>query len=231
MQNAVKIIKKIVPSKKAIGRFTKKVTKPIRKAKLEQQDYIIFGIAAVAVVFAIWQVIAAQARVSHAGWPQYSNQEGNFSFKYPPEWGEAEQRQFDFPDRPNYFYAAFTENPNISFGGSLEGYEHPGRLVAPTDDPGFVRAEEGGFYTPGNNSNNRAIPANRLAIIEGIDAKCLYNYEEFNEEYGASFGIIRCNLNNPPFNGVNFVITNPDDNEVDLNYLYEVISTFEKQAK
>lgn len=225
-----KLLRKL-PSKRAIARVYRKLTKPLKKAKFEQQDYIIFGIAFVAVLFAIWQVLAAQARTDLSHWTQYSNEEGNFSFRYPPEWGNAEQRQFDFPDRPNYFYAAFSENSTISFGGSLDGYEHPGRLVAPTDDPGFVRAAEGGFFTPGNSSSNIEIPANRLAIIEGIEAKCLYNYQEYSDTYGAAFGIIRCNLDNPPFQGVNFVITNPDDNPEDLDRLYKLISTFEKTAQ
>ena len=201
------------------------------KKGFSKQDKIIFAGALIAILFAIWQIVQAQVRVSHADWPIYSNEEGQFSFRYPEEWGTPEVRQFDFPDRPNYTYLVFPNAGHVSFGGSLDGYEHPGRIVAPTDDPGFVRAEDNQFYTPGNSSKNRLIPANRLSLVEGIDAKCLYNYQEYEEAYQSAFGIIRCNLSYPPYNGVNFVIANPDDHNKDLKLLYEVISTFQKSVR
>jgi hypothetical protein len=156
-----------------------------------------------------------------AGYTWYENAELGYKFAYPSTWGAVTLATTHMGGTSgHYAFGAFASNTNFIFGGNATDYVVSARDGIPTDNPGYLQANNK-FYAvqiwklhegPGVDTPMEDLhPIEEPTVLKnGCNVKAaVTQYPEF-EIIGYAYDQARINLqSNNLYYGVNLVLKNP----------------------
>lgn len=174
------------------------------------------------------------------GFTFYENEDLGFTFAYPQEWGDVSIATDPHAGLSgHYLMGNFSENDDVWFGGNATDYVVGGRGGMPTDNPGYLVAnnqfyqveiwkvdDTGGSAPPEDHHELHPI-TEPSELKEGCNTKALATRDiEAHLLDSDYYDIARFNLQpDNLYYGVNVILRNPD--EASRAQLEQLISTFE----
>ena len=156
-----------------------------------------------------------------AGYTWYENADLGYKFAYPSSWGAVSLATTPVGGTSgHYAFGTFASNPNVIFGGNATDYVVNARDGMPTDNPGYLQANnkfydvqlwklhEGATDTPMEDLHPITEPT---ALKNGCNTKAAVTQYPKYELIGYAYDAARFNLQ--PTNlyyGVNVILKNPD---------------------
>lgn len=167
------------------------------------------------------------------GFVLYENQEAGFSFGYPREWGEVRIEEFDSPSKGDtYLYAIFSNNDNTHFGGDRQDYSHDGRGRVPTDSPGYVKSGLSYLFYSEFGKKGELVEIENASSLEEIEAANTTGLYQKGAVFGdeieslQQYDIVRYNLDQYPYFGVNFVLSVNESDQEEQKQFIDTVTTF-----